>query len=79
MRKAYIVAAIACVIIALEATSSFVWLLKNHEPIKEIKVYPTPRPDPLIYHLVNARCGEPRIGRLKEFLECRDRLYLEIF
>lgn len=65
--------------VAWVQTSLVKFLERNSRPIDEVKVAYTPQPDPLIYALVNARCGEPSIGRLGKFLECRDRVYMEIF
>lgn len=55
------------------------FLERSSGGIDEIEVYFAPRPNPLIYAYVRGRCGEPRIGRLDEYLRCRDQVYLELW
>ena len=77
--KHRIVTGITCVIIAA-STVSFPSYLKekiaqNETPMREI-TWTYKKPAKLVYAIILKTCGKPEIGKLGEFLACRDRVFV---
>lgn len=74
-----IVTGIACVIISAGTVSFPSYLqdkLAQHEgPMEEIQVT-FKKPEKLIYAIILKTCGQPALGKLGNFLDCRDKTML---
>lgn len=79
MNKLYLTVFLCCAIVAATSTGFWSFLKGRHDDsivLEEIQATYI-NPDPLVYTLILKECGEPVLGTLKVFLDCKEGIELE--